>query len=106
MARSSTTTEQKRITRKRLLVIGILTGIVALFVLFSPYGVITRISLHGKASDLQESLTRLKSTEDSLRVSIRVLQTDTAEIERLARENYGYVRPGEDVFIVGEAPKP
>ncbi|MCU0331162.1 MAG: septum formation initiator family protein [Candidatus Kapabacteria bacterium] len=102
MARSTAAAEQRRITRKRLIVIGALTGIVALFVLFSPYGVVTRLSLVGTASDLREDVVRLRSTEDSLRTAIKRLHSDTTEIERLAREQYGYVRPGEDVFIVGD----
>jgi cell division protein FtsB len=42
----------------------------------------------------------MRRVEDSLRAAIRHLETDTTEIERLARERYGYVREGEEVFII------
>jgi cell division protein FtsB len=45
-------------------------------------------------------LVRQRSVSDSLRSVIRILETDTTEIERLARERYGYVREGEEVFVI------
>jgi cell division protein FtsB len=48
---------------------------------------------------------RLDSLEqDSLRTVIQALETDSLMIERLAREKYGMVRPGERVLIVNEPP--
>lgn len=87
-------------TRKRLLVIGILTVIVALFVLLSTYGVFTRIGLEADKNTLQSALAVERRTEDSLRMEMQRLISDTSEIERLARENYGYVRHGEEVYII------
>jgi cell division protein FtsB len=45
-------------------------------------------------------MTTLKATSDSLRRQVRILETDSTEIERLARERYGYIRPNEEVFII------
>lgn len=52
---------------------------------------------------LIEQRGSLLGTEDSLRSVIKSLESDTTIIERLARERYGYVRPGEQVFIIGNS---
>lgn len=100
MAKVAVTAQKKTMTRRRLIVIGVLTGIVVLFVLFSPYGVITRWSLEGDLNDLSAERTTVLATGDSLRAVVNRLHHDTTEIERLARERYGYVRPGEEVYII------
>jgi cell division protein FtsB len=93
--------EQKQtMTRKRLLLTIGLTVAVGIFVLFSQYGVVTRIGLSSDTTDLSVQMVRQRFVSDSLRAVIRVLETDTTEIERLARERYGYVREGEEVFVI------
>jgi len=93
--------EQKlTMTRKRLLLSVSLTVAVGIFVFFSQYGVVTRIGLSSDTTDLSMQMVRQKSISDSLRTVIRLLETDTTEIERLARERYGYVREGEEVFVI------
>lgn len=87
-------------TRKRLLLILSLTVIVAVFVLFSQYGVVTRVGLTSDTTDLSSQLMQQRWIADSLRGVIKKLETDTTEIERLARERYGYVREGEEVFVI------
>jgi len=100
MASSTVAIQQQRLTRKRLIVIGTLTAIVAAFVLFSNYGVIARYRHESTVTTLRNQLRVLRATEDSLRSVIHILETDTVELERLARERFGYIRPGEEVFII------
>jgi cell division protein FtsB len=100
MAKVAVTTQKKTMTRRRLIVIGVLTGVVILFVLFSPYGLVTRWSLEADLDELAQDRTRVTATGDSLRKVVNTLQHDTTEIERLARERFGYVRPGEEVYII------
>jgi cell division protein FtsB len=47
----------------------------------------------------QEQLTALRNENEALAEDIAMLETD-AEIERLAREQYGLVRPGEVAYVV------
>jgi cell division protein FtsB len=47
----------------------------------------------------QEQLTALRNENAALAEDIEMLGTD-AEIERLAREQYGLVRPGETAYVV------
>jgi cell division protein FtsB len=101
MAKNTVLQEKKRVmTRKRLVIIGGMTLAVIAFVLFSPYGVMTRVRLSSDASDLHSTVDAMRAVEDSLRKAVRRLETDSTEIERLARERYGFVRPGEEVFII------
>lgn len=101
MVRKPTLALQKKVmTRKRLIITAVFTGAIILFVLFSSHGLLSRWSLNDDRSDLQAQVDRLKHTEDSLRTLIKHLETDTLEIERLARERYGYVRPGEKVYMI------
>ncbi len=92
--------QQQTMTRKRLVLVVVLTVLVAGFVLFSQHGVITRFGLTSDTTDLSQQLMRQREVSDSLRKVIRVLETDTTEIERLARERYGYIRNGEEVFVI------
>lgn len=92
--------QQQTMTRKRLVLVVVLTIIVAGFVLFSQHGVITRLGLTSDTTDLSSQLILQRDISDSLRTVIRVLETDTTEIERLARERYGYVRDGEEVYVI------
>ena len=45
-------------------------------------------------------LARLRYENDSLRAWADSLRTDSATLERLAREQYGMVRPGETLYRV------
>lgn len=101
MAKSALNAAQQRImTRKRLITIVGLTLAVVAFILFSNYGVVTRLTLISETSELEGHVNDLRSTSDSLRQQIKILESDSTEIERLARERYGYVRPNEEVFII------
>ncbi|MDZ4744904.1 MAG: septum formation initiator family protein [bacterium] len=92
--------QKKLMTRKRLLVIALLSGVVVVFVLLSPYGILTRLRLESEHTALQHQVAEARHIADSTRAVVKRLQNDTLEIERLARERYGYIRPGEEVYII------
>lgn len=48
-------------------------------------------------------LTALEQENTRLQADVEALQTDT-EIEKLAREKLGYVRPGERAYVVLDPP--
>lgn len=94
------TLQKSLMTRKRLITIVLLSAGVLAFSLFSNYGLMTRLTLMSETQELEGHLGLLRATSDSLRRQIRILETDSTEIERLARERYGYIRPNEEVFII------
>lgn len=100
MARPTLANQKRVMTRKRMLVIGILSAAIIAFGLLSNHGLLSRWSLSSEQSTLSGEITNLRMREDSLRGLIHSLEQDTLAIERLARERYGYIRPGERVYRI------
>ena len=93
----------KFITEHRKSIIPVLIAVIVLiFVLFSDRGVIKRISLISQRNELQDKIQEELKVHDSLVRSIDKLQFDTIEIERIARENYGMIKPGEKIYSIIE----
>jgi cell division protein FtsB len=100
----------RRDGRKTWLVRG--AGAVLLAVTFGyvPY----RLYAHSGVSrylELERDLVRLRGQNEALRTEIarlareaEVLRADVRAIERAARTDLGYVRPGEVIFDVGGGP--
>ena len=85
----------------RHIVIGmILLSFLFVIIFFSNYGVYKRIKLNSEADDLKTEINSLNITHDSLMRRIKEAETDTFEIEKVARENYGLVKPGEKIFFI------
>ena len=93
--------------QKRRLMLGMLLGVpIAAYILFSSRGLFARVSLEWERRTVLERVKAVTAEQDSLRNTIRSLESDTLLIERLAREKYGMVKPGERVFIVNEPVQP
>jgi cell division protein FtsB len=89
--------------QKRRTMFGVLIGVpIAAYTLFSSRGLFSRVSLEMERHSLKERVEADTLEQDSLKRVIERLQTDTLLIERIAREKYGMVRPGERVIIVNE----
>ncbi len=56
-----------------------------------------------QVTDAQARLTQLEEENVALQADVQALNTD-AEIEKLAREKLGYVRPGETAYVVLDPP--
>lgn len=66
-----------------------------------PYGQI--VDSRNQVESARAELAALESENTTLRADVAALQTD-AEIEKLAREKLGYVRPGEAAYVVLDPP--
>jgi len=66
-----------------------------------PYGQI--VDSRRQVSAAQAQLAALEVENAALEADIAALQTD-AEVEKLAREKLGYVRPGETAYVVLDPP--
>lgn len=87
--------------KRRYITVGviIMSGAM-LFLVFSNHGLFNRFRLMNEKSHLAKDISRLKVKKDSLKKEIQLLKTDTLRIERAARENYGMLKKGEEVYFV------
>jgi cell division protein FtsB len=56
-----------------------------------------------QVTDAQARLGELEEENAALQADVAALETD-AEVEKLAREKLGYVRPGETAYVVLDPP--
>lgn len=90
--------ERNRDSNKTI-AIAVAAVLVLTFVLFSNYGLIKRVSLELNKTDLIESISQKELIKDSLKARVEQLKTDDIEIERIARQKYGMVKPDEKVYF-------
>lgn len=69
---------------------------------FSSRGLLKRLSLEARHDRVEQELLLEEKQRDSLQTEIDRLKTDTHAIEKVARERYGMVRPGEKIYTVDE----
>ncbi len=85
------------------LILPALIGLSVYFALFGgEYSVFEVRRVRAENVELEQRLTELKWANDSLRTRAEALDTDSATIERLARERYGMIRVGEILYRIAE----
>jgi cell division protein FtsB len=78
----------------------------ALFSYFDPRGLSKHRRLQSEIRRAEAENRDLRQENAHLRRAVRALSGDPAALERAAREELGYVKPGEIVFNFGEEGKP
>jgi cell division protein FtsB len=86
--------------RLRLIIMIVGAIVVLSFILFENHGLIKWMSVENRKKSLKEGLVAELKIRDSLTRSIDLLDKDRTEIERIAREQYGMIKPGEKVFYI------
>lgn len=89
-------------TRRKTLYAALVALPLLAILTFGNRGILKRVALERDVSDLHEQLYRDRAASDSLRAEIGKMRNDTTLVERLARERYGMVRPGETIYRVDE----
>ena len=85
------------------LILPALIGLSVYFALFGgEYSVFEVRRVRAENLELEQRLTELKWANDSLSTRAEALDTDSATIERLARERYGMIRDGEVLYRIAE----
>ena len=83
------------------LILPALIGLSVYFALFGgEYSVFEVRRVRAERVELEEALVALEQTNDCLRAWAEALQSDSATIERLARERYGMIRAGEVLYRI------
>jgi len=100
MAKNTNDEHIARLKKKRLIWGGVIVTISLLVILFTKYGVFQGWQLDEEKANIQHEIQRQTFVRDSLKRVIKRLKHDDREIERLARERYGMIKPGEEVLFV------
>lgn len=80
----------------------VIITLILIFFVFSDFGLLKRIELNSQKSHLLNIKQIETNTRDSLLREKKRLENDYIEIERIAREYYGYIYPGETVYILSK----
>ena len=67
---------------------------------FGDAGAIRLLTLNHEKSTLEKELAMIEQEQTSLRVEIERLKKDPFMMEKLGRERYGYVYPGDRVYKI------
>ena len=70
------------------------------FMLFNDFGLLNLFHLYQKEKKLFSEVNTLMVQQDNLRKEIKKLQTDEEYIQKIAREKFMMVLPGEKVYRV------
>lgn len=102
MAKKRRSRAEPLTTRKKLILAAAVgLPILAVFT-FSNRGLLKRVSLEDRHQTAQEQLLTEEAIADSLQAEIDLLEKDSVAVEKVARERYGMVRPGEQIYMVDE----
>jgi cell division protein FtsB len=74
--------------------------LILLVLTFSDRGFYDNYVYRKKLNELQTTIDSLKRVNDSLAVEIELLKTSNDKIEKVAREKYGMIKPGEKVYRI------
>ena len=94
----------RKMLKNRRLMLALIVGIpVAGFVVFGNHGILHRFRLQQRKADLEMQIHAGEAERQSLARELKKLETDRAEIEKVAREKHHMAREGEQVYRVTPA---
>ncbi|MGB9771898.1 MAG: FtsB family cell division protein [Candidatus Kapaibacteriota bacterium] len=67
---------------------------------FSNFGFLNKRKLEKEKKELLNEIKNELNIRDSLENRIKMLETDSLEIEKVAREKYGLVKEGEEIYAI------
>ncbi len=93
-------------SRRRLATVGVATLTVWLFlhVMFGANGMVVYRQKRADYQNLRHEIDQLQKENDHYNGQIKALQTDPKTIEKEAREQLHYARPGEVVYVAPAPP--
>jgi cell division protein FtsB len=90
------------IVRIALAVFGLLTVAMLLLAVFNEKGALEVHAQANKLSALESDISKLDAENKQLTADIQALRSDSATIEKFAREELKLVKPGEIVIVTPE----
>jgi cell division protein FtsB len=94
--------------RRRAATVGVavLACMLAWHVVFGPNGMLTYHQKKGESRTLDLEIESLQRENQKLKGEIEGLKSDPRAIEREAREQLRYARPGEMIYTLPQPPQP
>jgi cell division protein FtsB len=94
--------------RRRLgtVAVGMITVWLFIHVMFGANGMVVYKQKRAEYRNLQKELGSLQKENERYNQQIKALKTDSEAIEKEAREQLHYVRPGEVVYVAPAPPPP
>jgi cell division protein FtsB len=91
-------------SRRKAWVLGTVIALIALCVgsVFGDRGILNLVEKRRRVSELRSEIDSLRAENARLGSEISALRTSPQAIERLAREQLGFARPDETVFLIRE----
>jgi cell division protein FtsB len=95
-------------TRRRIATIGVSVLAVSLFVhvMFGANGMVVYKQKRAEYQELQKQVIQMQKENERYTQQIQGLKTDQTAIEKEAREQLGYAKPGEYVYVPPTQAKP
>ncbi len=91
----------KRQMKKRNLFLSVIIIVpVVSFMTFSNKGLLKRLSLESEKKAVLEKIELARDDQRKLQDQSKALDSDPKALEKIAREKYGMVKPGETVYKV------
>lgn len=94
--------------RRRIatIAIAVITCLFMVHVMFGANGMVVYKQKHNEYEALQKHIARARAENEKVTQQIQALQSDQKAIEKEAREQLGYAKPGEYVYVAPAPPKP
>jgi cell division protein FtsB len=107
-ARIAPVLEQLYAVRRRAATgaVAVLAVWIFLHVMFGANGMTVYRSKRNEYQSLQKQINGLQKENDRYSTKISELKTDPKEIEKEAREQFHYARPGEVIYVAPDPPAP
>jgi len=87
-------------SKKRKILYLLIIALMLYFLVFDNYGLIKRFNLENQNEEKRAMIYNEIKLKDSLNREIFLMEYDTNEIEKIAREKYGMIKPNEKVIIL------
>lgn len=88
--------------RKSFLILIMGGFIIVWFTFIDTYSLLTRYQLNERKEDLKQKTQQLEAETAELKDKIEDLRSDSALLERIAREEYGMRKEGDVVYKIRE----
>ena len=100
--------EQVYVLRRRIatIAVAVLAGSLFVHVMFGANGMVVYRQKRSEYQELRKQVVRVQQENDRYTQQIQGLKTDQTAIEKEAREQLGYAKPGEYVYVPPAKPNP